>query len=378
MCSSLKGEDIPITLEKTSLKGEDSPVITEQVPIAAEQISQDVPQKSKEEVERRGDMIQQMGTAQAGEEDYIADALDPPEKDDDKWWITLVVNGTEHKPSERLKYDLIHDKILKSWVNVEEPAKSFTHYQVRDIALGTQDHWFDGIKTYIEAGKENPDTFPLVVIQPPENGKFGKPEFIVGVVIGYDGNVKKLVTNIRNKIKFYIRKMLDEGVISVTSSVGENTNRGFAQSSPVARPREGSYETPFAAPKKLYDPVQPNPKYDFPSLEDMHDETLVKNKPLTLAEMKVIAPTATDEFLMSQLMLNVTQDQFLVNWNQHNLPTKKDDTSDFQGAPQWLMIIMLSLVSAGMLVLLWRMNQATQKTNETLTKYFRTDSTSGN
>ena len=314
--------------------------------------SKDDGEKVKEEVDRRGDMVQPIGAASAGEADYIADALDPPENDSDRWFISVVTYGDEHKNSERLKYDIIHDKLLKSWINVEHPEKSFTHYQCRDVLDTTQEHWFAGIQQYIDTAMKDKSKFPLIVIQPPENGKFGKPEVVAGVISGYDGDVKKLITSVRNKIKIYIKTMLDKKLISI--NIGANSIRGFAMQAPSAARPPQDFPSPFVQPKQPVDSVQPNSKFEFPPMDEIVN-IQPENKQATIVEMKKAKPDAPDQFIMDELMKGVTLQVFIDDYNKHLAGIKaiaeqeeRNKQANFQSAfnqmGHWLNAILTMIV----------------------------------
>jgi hypothetical protein len=185
----------------------------------------DVPELAIWEAIRRGQMVQELGTVTATEQDAIADALAPPEDDSHKWYLT-VVTMENCKPCEALKRDFLQSMALKAWVNVDEPAKSNMHYQVRRLEDVTQKDWLAGLKTEIDKGG-----LPLIVIQPPRNGEYGPNRVVVTVLHGYDGNPDKLSERMRAAITAYVREMNKRGLIK---HVGENSVRDTKKSTRAA------------------------------------------------------------------------------------------------------------------------------------------------
>lgn len=157
------------------------------------------PQVLKEEIERRGNMVQEIGVIKAGPIDVIAEALAPPADDSDKWYLTVVT--TKGDPaSARLVNDFLTTEPLQAWANVGEPEKSYSHYQVRQWEDVTQKDWFAPIADYLKAGFKDIGA-PALIIQPPRNGQYGPNAAVVGMFFGYEGDSKKLSNKIGETIK---------------------------------------------------------------------------------------------------------------------------------------------------------------------------------
>lgn len=272
----------------------------------------DVPPIAERETEKRGGMVQEVGTIQAGPDDAIADALAPPEDDSHRWFLTVVTKKGD-KLSDKLVYDFGNQKELRSWA-------ADSHYHVRDISDETQKDWLtESLKAKIVTS----GGYPAVVIQPPRNGEYGPNATVVGICGGYDTDAVTMSARIRAKVKTYVATLYKKGQIK---HIGDNTSRegGHAQSGdPTGAP------PPFAVPNKPLDPSQPFGPLDYPVLTPPKPPEPVA---LTLAELKAIAPDAPSEFLLSQLEAKATDKHAVeLAWLKSQLPKpipKVDDKPD--------------------------------------------------
>lgn len=153
----------------------------------------DVHPEAVNEINRRGNYVELVdGINQAP--NIISDMMQPPADTDHKWFISVVTtNGCS--ACDRLKYDFANTKELKAWANLQDPKKSFTHFNVYRYEDETQKWRFENVRFR---------GFPTLLIQPPLNRKYGDPSTIVAQVTGYDGNAKKLSDTIRNKMIQYV------------------------------------------------------------------------------------------------------------------------------------------------------------------------------
>lgn len=238
---------------------------------AGETPGTNLPPIAVQEMERRGNVVRELGGIQASEADAIIEALAPPASDADKWYVTLVTT-TPCAPCERLKFDIKNSPVLKAWVNVDSPKDSQVHYQARSVTDPTQAAWLASLKDRLEAGG-----FPAIVIQPPRSGEYGKAETVVGMIHGYDGNPKTLVASLSNKVKAYVKELHRKGLITHKS-----------------RPVE-SYESigappPFVVDDEKNNPYVPSGPNDWPPPQM-----------LTLAQVQEAVPEADSDFVLAQL-----------------------------------------------------------------------------
>lgn len=322
--------EAPKTTAPETMKAEAPAATPEQMP--------DVPEIAQWEINRRGFMVQELGTTRATPVDAIADALAPPEDDSHKWFFSVVtMDGCP--ACDRLKADIIRSPVFRSWVNVDDPSKSTFHYQVRRIEDETQRDWFRNIKPRLDRGG-----FPAIVIQPPKNGEYGPNKTVVCIIHGYDGDAEKLTNKLRDNIVAYVEALKKRGELA---HVGENAIRkprnGGIQQTPTEQNPSGG-PPPFVVPDKRIDPFQPQgPVNDWPP---------VGPKVLTLDEVKALCPGATPDFLLEQLAKKATDPNVVrLEWEvfkaKNPTPTTPaPETPSTPSAPiPWLTV--LTLVAAG-------------------------------
>lgn len=199
----------------------------------------------KDEVLRRGNMVQAVGTVQESALDLIAESLQTPEDDSGKWYLTVVTQNN-CGPCEKLKAAFGAAAELKIWANPTEPDKSWSHYQVRNIDDPTQAAWFKGIKDYV------PRT-PALVIQPPRDNRYGDNKTTVNIILGYDGDPKKLSDEIRKSIVDYVAA-IQKPRSGVANSTGKA--RGHQQAPPFQIPTDPFSIDP-SAQTPVFPPAQP-------------------------------------------------------------------------------------------------------------------------
>jgi hypothetical protein len=159
----------------------------------AEQFSAaEVEQIRQDEICRMGNCVAAAGMGIEGKDDvsYCAEAKAFTPNRDDKWFISVV--GIEHcEGCKQLKHDFRTSKFLRALAHPENDKTSPYHYAEYSSKDQTQGWRFDklGLKK-----------FPAVIIQPPANGKYGKPGDYLPPIIGYDGNAKALARRITSLI----------------------------------------------------------------------------------------------------------------------------------------------------------------------------------
>lgn len=315
-------------------------------PLQAQEVKEgDVPELAIWESLRRGAMVQELGTTTAGEIDIIADALAPPEDDSHKWFVTLVTQD-KCESCELLKAAFIKKEELRAWVNVDEPAKSTTHYQVRRVEDVTQKDWLKGLQPEIQKGG-----FPLLVIQPPRNGEFGPNKTVVAVLHTFDGDCAKYSQRMRDAITAYVREMSRRGLIT---HIGDNQRRAAKPSSGAKGITGGAKEEiesklkggaaqdtgappPFSIPPNRVNPFAPSGPVDFPPSN--------VSRAFTPEQIKMMIPNAPPEFVLQAVAQQVGDAQtLLMLWQAYGGGQPANPTNP---APtNWLSLIQL-LLSGG-------------------------------
>lgn len=313
----------------------------------------DVPEIAVWEAERRGNMVQEIGTTRADAIDLIGAALAPPADDSGKWYLT-VVTMRDCPACEKLKHDFLHNKHLQAWVNVEDPSRSTMHYQVRRLEDPTQKDWLHAIEPQLRKGG-----FPALVIQPPRSGEYGKSATTVAILHGYNGDAEALTDRMRRAIVTYVREYSaqhPEGGIRGEQVIG--------QSDAAAAP-------PFLIPSTPLDPTQPNGPVDWP--------TVINPRPLTPAQIQALVPQAPPEFLLGVLTSQVTEPaQVLQQWQIYQLQNQvtPQQPAEVGPATSWLQVI-TSLFSGGsfasivtLAIMLWRKFSGDKELQELLRQLF--------
>lgn len=327
------------------------------------------PEVDKEEIVRRGNMVQELGTQQEGPNDLIADAIAPPEDDSHKWYITLVTIGDGTcKPCEAIKSDFIKTDELRAWANLTDPDKSWSHFQVRryedsDPEKGSQRDWFKGVREKIKEGFDKVGA-PCLVIQPPRNCEFGPNRMVVSMLFGYDGDAAKTSRKIRAAISTYVVTMRDKGLLTHVGPNRQNkTPEGGARcnandkeenpicvepSKPIGTGQQVIGAPPFTIPPKNVDLNLPNGPIDIPA---------PKPQTLTLQQLQQIAPNAPADFYLACMQNNVADVQMVqllwLQYQQQNAPPVDSDKEPHDHptlAPVPLWTLIQTLSGAGCLI----------------------------
>lgn len=235
-----------------------------------------LPNKTAMEIARRGNMVELTGTIRS---DLIASAFAPPEDDSDKWFVTLVTKPND-ADSQSLKHAIEDSKEMAPWVNASDPLLSATHYQVRPYDLkGINKDWLAGLTRLVEE-----KGLPMVVLQPPRNGKFGQTKTIVKTIHGTcDGEY--LAKKLRESIIVYVRAIDDDD-----ASLAVRGERPYTEKPPEA---PIAVAPPFnVTPKQVERPERERPQvpFEFPP---------AKSPVLSYEEIEEACPGCPPEFLLS-------------------------------------------------------------------------------
>jgi hypothetical protein len=161
--------------------------------------AKDVPDIAVAEIHRRGDSVEHV-TPYAEAADEPLEALAPPADDSHKWYITLIVQKG-CAPCELLKSDFARSPHLQAFVDVEDHAKSWAHYNVYSLDDQTQQWRWRKIRL---------SGTPTIIIQPPRNGSFGNTKTVVWQQSGYSGNPEVLAAKLRAAIVAYAQKVAEK------------------------------------------------------------------------------------------------------------------------------------------------------------------------
>lgn len=177
----------------------------------------DVPQKARQEIERRGAMVESVGGWQDGldGDSGVRQALQPPRDDSDKWFVSIIKTAG-CRACEQLRADWEVSPVLLAWGKLDprQHASSWSHCKVFDEADPSQAwRW----------AKWKPERFPCVLIQPPADGRYGSAGLILPPIYGYDGDPLKLSEQIRSRVVDHIRKFQGQSVVKADGGTGQWT-----------------------------------------------------------------------------------------------------------------------------------------------------------
>jgi hypothetical protein len=153
------------------------------------------PEVDKAEVLRLGNLVQHVDGIGGDPVDPFVEAMGPPTSDADKWFIS-VLSMQGCGACERLKRDWTTDPWLLALADPNDPAKSWAHYNVYAREDASQAFRFERLQV---------TAFPTIVVQPPRNGRYGKPETIVFQGT-YGGDPQRLARQITTAIRKYVSK----------------------------------------------------------------------------------------------------------------------------------------------------------------------------
>lgn len=228
------------------------------------------------EIKRLGNHVQYVdGSIRSGADDAYVEVMGPPADDNHKWFITVI--GTKGCAAcARLKADLKRDEYLRALVTVHEnddnhsdPRTSWAHYTYYLHGDKSQDFRWENIKL---------SGYPTILVQPPLNKKYGDPSTVVCQITGYDGDGKKLATNIAAAIKTYLSKQAERrqqghraqlAAIVQERDAGEHPPEPPIPESRAPRPAPRSWsqtdiglDPPWSPAPKVEPPVGPMPAPD--------------------------------------------------------------------------------------------------------------------
>jgi len=253
---------------------------------------------------RMGDSINRVGSIQAGPAAVAAQALmGVPENDAGKFHI-IVLTSSDPRASvacDKLLNDINTDPKFADWINRDEPAKSWSHYQVRSFEDPLQKHYIDGVRTLLfpvdadgnPVALQDPKgdkvaPFPAIIVKPPLDGRYGQNDAVVTMINGYSGDVEEVCGRIRTAV--------DQWCPRHASGLISQANAGL-----ITAPRE--YPSPFATPPTAVDPFEPTAIRQWPEKRFNQPAAPV---PLTAKQITAAIPDAPADFLLQQLIQEPT------------------------------------------------------------------------
>ena len=256
-------------------KPAEKPAATETAPAPAKtpEPDVDVSWRAKQEIARRGPMVERVNGFEAdSDQAYFVEALSPPADDSNKWCVTLVTTQG-CKFCDQLRGDFEQAAALQPWVNVKDYTKSWAHYQVVQIEDKSQAwRWKDF----------QPKVFPTLILQPPFDRSWGDPHTIVFLKEGYDGKPDKLAQNLRAAIDKYVKLVKPQRTAwKATHSLASNHNNGGGME------QTGGWNPP-ATPPSVLPPGTPSPATTVPPMTDPTPASGGLTIPLALPSLQTI------------------------------------------------------------------------------------------
>jgi hypothetical protein len=232
------------------------------------------PEVDRGEVDRRGNYVQIVeGARWLGDE--VGQALAPPADDSGKWHITLI-KQQGCPPCARLAADFETKEVLKAWVNTADHNKSWAKYNVFNAEDQSQSWRWKNISVR---------GYPVLIIQPPMDRKYGDPSTVVMQKTGYNGNAEALTREMRDAIIRYTEKIKHERAELVRPSYVWGQEIGV--------------DPPFSPPPKI-DPTVPSPSIpDFVNPDARTPQPGLPTQPTAyvLMSAKVQAGDRVEKFL---------------------------------------------------------------------------------
>lgn len=289
-----------------------------------------LPDIVRDEIIRRGDVVENLGQVQTDSpQAYVFAALAPPPDDSHKWYISVIT--TENCPwCELLKKHFAEVEDLRAWVNVENQAESWAHYNVYRQEDRTQDWRWKNLRIR---------GYPTLILQPPRNREWGDPAAVVMQKTGYDGNARSLSAAMRKAIETYVRALQTRGELdpsAITQIYDAPYERYKRQAHQQASTTDeepaierGAGQPPFPVPAVPTDPRLPNPSVPLPDIPGPLDPD---RKPVgpsgpdaddgeraTFDELLRVLPDADPSWITRQLQRGVTLAEAQAAWQSRQL-----------------------------------------------------------
>ena len=234
------------------------------------------------EIGRWGDRVSVSGEGpRDGGELMLSMALAPPEAEDDMWFVSVF--GREGcEVCKGLVKAFETDAHLTPFVATPPGGKkkAWAHFNFYKVEDTSQKFRFEKYK--ISADSD----FPITIIQPPRNGNFGNPAWVVDRIEKMN-DPAKLQKRISRSVGAYCKKLQDGGFVPPAKAV----EKFYGHGQPASDTGD-SYDSPWKIPAATpFNPSFPNFPPEGPAAPTV----------LTLEQLQAACPDATPEFLTAQL-----------------------------------------------------------------------------
>lgn len=214
-----------------------------------EAIEGGIPESAKWEILRMGNRVKEIGTGHGGVSQLFALAVAAPPPDDSYKWYITVITTKGCAACESLLNDFAHNDELRAFANREDFTQSWSHFNVFSAEDQTQKFRWAKIKV---------TKYPVLIVQPPLNKKFGNPKTVVMQNEGYDGDAAALAEKIRRSIRYYVERMQVQGIQpGGMEAAAEEPTAGADPKFPPAA--EIGIDPPFEIPQLPVVPRTPGP-----------------------------------------------------------------------------------------------------------------------
>lgn len=255
--------------------------------------------QAKQEIDRRGPCVQIV-------DDQIRDegmeafwtAVAIPADDSHKFFLTVVYEK-KNDQTDKLKDDLLHSKDLEAWVQCKDRGKG-----TYDVYSSEESFLHVNFEPRVNPFKKDrwkfvkPEHCPLIVLQVPKSGEWGKDGVVVNQHVGYNGKPAELSEWIRQSVWKYSQEFAKTRAYK-DAAARRKVNFGHAGH----KQEIGAYTAPFdVMPMTLGHGQNPAP----PIPPDLVPLTPPGPKPLTLEQIKAAVPNADSDFILMQLAAKPT------------------------------------------------------------------------
>ena len=249
----------------------------------------DVSWKARDEIARRGPLVERIDGFHGAADSPLGDVLSPPADDSHKFYITLVLERG-NKACDQLRWDF--ENKLRGWANPRDYQKSWSHFQVVQIEDKTQDwRW----------ANYRPKKFPTIIVQPPFNESWGDPHTVIFSQEGYSQP-----EDLDKKMRAAFMQFAKVAQPARTAWQHKQAGGVFKQSGGFEQ--AGGWTPPVAPVAPLGPPQQTFP----PELNPV--PTPAAPQPATAAELQVACPGASAEFVLSLLTRKATKEEAASLW----------------------------------------------------------------
>jgi hypothetical protein len=272
------------------------------LPLAAQESPR--PEVDTAEILRWGDrvVVSGEGHRDAGET-LFSEAMSPPADDSDQWYVTVWGTSRDQATLAVVKA-FERDPHLAAFVAAPpgEKTRPWAHFNFYRADDRTQS-W-----RFAEHKIPSSGPFPIVTIQTPRNGRFGKFGLVIDRIEASQLGAQpaELGKRMQASVRLYLKKLQESQRFARAER-----SRGHEQAEPVEGEEVGNFPWGPDAP-----PSQQPLNFQFP-LNGPANET---PQGASLAEMRALLPDAPADFLLGQSRARATIDQVFAAWRNLQTP----------------------------------------------------------